>query len=135
MSFLLPGPLTSFSSVSFLSRIIMQAFFKNSFLILSYCAIFCIFIPIFSMISKDRFREPGKIYPLNANPTKWSNMPKQFFGKSRRIVLSVFDHFVWLALKGLRFIEISSLSCISGDDLKRFHQLTFTCSKSTLETL
>ena len=30
--------------------------------------------------------------PLSANPTKWSNILKQ---------LSVFDHFVILALKGL----------------------------------
>ena len=33
--------------------------------------------------------------PLSANPTKWSNTLKQF-------VLSVFDHFVKLALKGLK---------------------------------
>ena len=32
--------------------------------------------------------------PLSANPTKWSNTLKQF-------VLSVFDYFVGLALKGL----------------------------------
>ena len=38
---------------------------------------------------------------LSANPTKWSNTLKQFVGKSRRIVLSVFDHFVGLALSGL----------------------------------
>ena len=35
------------------------------------------------------------INPLSANPTKWSNT------LSRRIALSVFDHFVGLALKGL----------------------------------
>ena len=34
--------------------------------------------------------------PLSANPTKWSNTFKQFVGN-----LSVFDHFVGLALKGL----------------------------------
>ena len=39
--------------------------------------------------------------PLSANPTKWSNIPKQFVGNSRRIVLSVFDHFVELTLKEL----------------------------------
>ena len=39
--------------------------------------------------------------PLSANSTKWSNTLKQFVGCSRQIVSSVFDHFVWLALKGL----------------------------------
>ena len=33
-----------------------------------------------------------------ASPTKWSNTLKQFVGNS---CLSVFNHFVWLALKGL----------------------------------
>ena len=41
------------------------------------------------------------VNPLSANPTKWSNTLQQFVGKSRGIVLSVFDHFVRLALKGL----------------------------------
>ena len=40
--------------------------------------------------------------PLNANVTKWSYTLKQFVGKTRRIFLSVFDHFVRLALKGWR---------------------------------
>ena len=40
--------------------------------------------------------------PLSANPTKWSNTPKQFVGNLPTNCLSVFDHFVILALKGLR---------------------------------
>ena len=40
--------------------------------------------------------------PLSANPTKWSNTLKQFVGKLPTNGLSVFDHFVGLALKGLR---------------------------------
>ena len=40
--------------------------------------------------------------PLSANPTKWPNTLKQFAGKLPTICLSVFDHFVKLALKGLR---------------------------------
>ena len=40
--------------------------------------------------------------PLTASPTKWSNTLKQFAGSSRRIVLSVFVHFVGLALEGLK---------------------------------
>ena len=40
--------------------------------------------------------------PLSANPTKWSNTLKQFAGNLPTNCLSVFDHFVKLALKGLR---------------------------------
>ena len=39
--------------------------------------------------------------PLSANITKWSNTLKQFVGKLPTNCLSVFDHFVELALKGL----------------------------------
>ena len=40
---------------------------------------------------------------LGANPTKWSNTLKQFVGNLPTNCLSVFDHFVGLALKGLSF--------------------------------
>ena len=40
--------------------------------------------------------------PLSANPTKWSNTLKQFVGNLPTNCLSVFDHFVELALKGLK---------------------------------
>ena len=40
--------------------------------------------------------------PLSANPTKWSNTLKQFFGKFPTNCLSVFDHFAGLAFKGLK---------------------------------
>ena len=39
--------------------------------------------------------------PLIVNPTKWSNTLKQFVGKMPTSYLSVFDHFVGLAIKGL----------------------------------
>ena len=39
--------------------------------------------------------------PLSTNPTKLSNTLKQFVGKLPTNCLSVFDHFVGLALKGL----------------------------------
>ena len=42
------------------------------------------------------------INPLSANFTKWSNTIKQFVGNLPTNCLSVFDHFVGLALKGLR---------------------------------
>ena len=45
--------------------------------------------------------------PLIAYPTKWSNTLKQFVSKLPTNCLSVFDHFVILALKGLTFSKIS----------------------------
>ena len=42
-----------------------------------------------------------KINPLSANPTKWSNTCKQFVAKLPTNCLSMFDHFVILAFKGL----------------------------------
>ena len=41
------------------------------------------------------------INPLRVNHTKWSSTLKQFVGKLPTNCLSVFDHFVGLALKGL----------------------------------
>ena len=40
--------------------------------------------------------------PLSVNPTKWSDTLKQFVGNLRTNCLSVFDHFVGLALKRLK---------------------------------
>ena len=42
-----------------------------------------------------------RINPLSANPEKWSNTLRQFAGKLPTNCLSVFDHFMNLALKGL----------------------------------
>ena len=39
---------------------------------------------------------------LSANPEKWSNTLKQFVGNLPTNCLSVFDHFMSLALKGLK---------------------------------
>ena len=41
------------------------------------------------------------VNPLSVRPTKWSNTLKQFVGKLPTNCLSVCDHFVGLALKGL----------------------------------
>ena len=49
-----------------------------------------------NLSSQDFFK------PLNAKFTKWSNILKQFVGKLPTNCLSVFDHFVGLAFKGLR---------------------------------
>ena len=48
------------------------------------------------------------INALSANPTKWSNTLKQFVGKLPTNSLSVFDHFVGLALKGLMHVQFTS---------------------------
>ena len=44
----------------------------------------------------------ARFNPLSANPTKWANTLKQFVGKLSTNCLSPFDHFVELALKGLK---------------------------------
>ena len=49
--------------------------------------------------------------PLSANPTKWSNTLKQFVGKFPTNCVSVFDHFVKLALKGLKKLHPR---CLTG---------------------
>ena len=49
-------------------------------------------------------------HPLSANPTKWSNTLKQFISNLLMICLSVFDHFVGLALKGLIF-NVTLMHC------------------------
>ena len=61
--------------------------------------------------------------PLSANPTKWSNTFKQFFGKLPTNCLSVFDHFVKLAVKGLKLI---SRWDTSTDEAQKFQLLTNT---------
>ena len=55
-------------------------------------------LPVQTQQNDDLFK---LINPLSANPTKWSNTLKQFVGNLPTNCLSVFDHFVGLALKGL----------------------------------
>ena len=57
--------------------------------------------------------------PLSANPTKWPNTLKQFVGKLPTNCLSVSDHLVKLALKGLTLESITL-------NLKR-KQFNFIC--------
>ena len=45
------------------------------------------------------------INPLSAKITKWSNTLKLFVGNLPTICLSVFDHFVGLAFKGLNLFH------------------------------
>ena len=58
--------------------------------------------------------------PLSANPTKWSNTLKQFLG-----YLSVFDHFVGLALKGLIIEDARSIFFV-GFSFKKSLQVYYT---------
>ena len=53
-----------------------------------------------SVIFLQYIRVTSKINPLSANPTKWSKTLKQIISKLLINCLSVFDHFVGLALKG-----------------------------------
>ena len=46
--------------------------------------------------------EKSLLNPLSANPTKWSNTLKQLVGNLPTNCLNVSDHFVGLALKGLK---------------------------------
>ena len=54
------------------------------------------------VIFKTLFLQLNSLNPLSANPTKWSSTLKQFVGNLPTNCLSVFDHFVILALKGLK---------------------------------
>ena len=54
---------------------------------------------------------PQFFSPLSANPTKWSNTLKQFVGNLPTNCLSVFDHFMNLALKGLKVTFATKLFC------------------------
>ena len=54
------------------------------------------------------FTKTGLCFLLNslsANPKKWSNTLKQIVGKLPTICLSVFDHFMNLAFKGLSMVS------------------------------
>ena len=59
-----------------------------------------------------------KLNPLSANITKWSNTLKQFVGKLPTNCLSVLDHFLELAFKGLKKapkqVKTSATSCTSS---------------------
>ena len=57
-----------------------------------------------------RYPQLSIINPLRANPRKWSNTLKQFVGKLPANCLSVSDHFVRLALKGLKSGIIFSMT-------------------------
>ena len=57
----------------------------------------------FSLIWSFEIALRSEFNRLIVNPTKWSNTLKQFVGNLPTNCLIVFDHFVILALKGLRY--------------------------------
>ena len=82
-----------------------QPFFRNDFYLLLYQLQYqkmawklTKFTPVFVSLTFLSFT----LNPLSSNPTKWSNTLKQFVGKLPTNRLSVFYHFVGLALKGLK---------------------------------
>ena len=66
--------------------------------------------------------------PLSANPTKWSNTLKQFVGNLPTNCLSVFDHFVKLALNGI----MNDIFEVRGNiyNIKNFQSLYSSCKKN-----
>ena len=74
-------------------------------------------IAVFVEFFDEFFSFVNFIDPLSANITKWLNTLKQFVDKLPTNCLSVFDHFVGLALKGLTdciYVPIYSKKCVSS---------------------
>ena len=63
--------------------------------------------PSFKFLCQKCDEQTGVFFnPFNTNPTKWSNTLKQIRRQQPTNCLSVFDHFVGPALKGLKYISI-----------------------------
>ena len=64
------------------------------------------------------------VKPLSANPEKWSNTLKQLVGNLPTNCLSVFDHFMNLALKGLKHLYVLRYAHVrrQGYTVKYFFQ-------------
>ena len=76
------------------------------------------------------------INPLNANPEKWSNTLKQIVGNLPTICLSVFDHFMNLALKGLNLYRHNHCFCLFSGEKGSLNSFTIKGSAGkTLSTL
>ena len=73
------------------------------------------------------FQTFERFNPLRANPRNWSNTLKQFVGNLPMNCISVFDHFLGLALKGL--MEVYSIPhAIFETTRSRFIQILHHCS-------
>ena len=71
--------------------------------------------------------------PLSANPTKWSNRLYTIRRQKSTNCLSVFDHFVRLALKGLKILDTKKLLGAHQILRKFIRQLAFCVSLSLRE--
>ena len=69
--------------------------------------------------------------PLNSNPTKWSNILKQFVGNLPMNFLSMFDHFMKLALKGL-MKKLIFYAVVLSVRVHGYSKCSPTCSYSIL---
>ena len=80
----------------------------------SCCAVFQILLDLFSSFEPKQEIKIGEkrneqVNHLSANPTKWLNTLKQSSNLLMNC-LSMFDHFVWLLLKGLNFFRHYNLA-------------------------
>ena len=69
--------------------------------------------------------------PLSANPIKWSNAIKKFVGQLTTNFLSVFNHFVGSALKGLKCIILNKKNIIKSFFYLDFLLLRFHKSRDS----
>ena len=78
------------------------------------CAAFQILLDLFSSFEPNQEikiseKRNEQVNHLSANPTKWLNTLKQSSNLLTNC-LSMFDHFVWLLLKGLNFFRHYNLA-------------------------
>ena len=71
----------------------------------SWCAFLNERVEVYIREIPEIFSNFLAINPLSANPIKWPHTLKQFVGKLPTNCLSVFGHFVNLALKGLIYVK------------------------------
>ena len=69
------------------------------------------------------------VNPLSANITTWSNTPKQFVSNLPTNCLSVFGHFVGLALIGLRDLTINLKFATSFGDFENVKLLILSVTQ------
>ena len=92
------------------------------------------------MLKFVRLLIAGLFNTLNASPTKWSNTLKQFVGKLPMNCLSVLEHFLGLALKGLskywplttiKFLHQTTPCRLQNDSKTK--NITYVLKKSDLD--
>ena len=66
------------------------------------CQINLLILFLYVFFTPHQCVERNLLNPFSANFTKWSDTLKQFVGNLPTNCLSMFDHFVGLALKGLK---------------------------------